>query len=147
TIEHGRGAGMAERHGDRPKRPAASPAPSITAGANRRLVLDRRQQNPDGTPVPTVDCGTEPAPTLTGIAGSRSQWVFREIQGHGAVRTLDQPAMTIPASADNGNYRFELWPHRRPATTVAGDPRITARCHHGAGSQGANPGPVEQAMP
>src|SRR5690606_30204082 len=23
------------------------------------------------------------------IAGSRSQWVFREIQGHGAVRTLD----------------------------------------------------------
>src|SRR5690606_33468314 len=80
------------------------------------------------------------------IAGSRSQWVFREIQGHGAVRTLDQPAMTIPASADNGNYRFELWPHRRPATTVAGDPRITARCHHDAGSQGANAVTVEQAM-
>src|SRR5690606_1069570 len=99
TVEQRRGAGMAERHGDRPKRPAAS----ITAGAHRRLVLDRRQQH-DGPPV--VDCDTEPAPTLTGIAGSRSQWVFREIQGHGAVRTLDQPAMTIPASADNGNYRF-----------------------------------------
>lgn len=54
TVEHRRGAGMAERHGDRPKRPATSPAPSITAGANRRLVLDRREQNPDGTPVPTV---------------------------------------------------------------------------------------------
>src|SRR5690606_24358373 len=124
TVEQQRGAGMAERHGDRPKRPAASPAPSITTGAYRRLVLDRRQQHD----------------------GRRSQWVLRETQEHGAVRTLDQPAMTIPASADNGNYRFELWPHRRPATTVAGDPRITARCHHDAGSQGANAVTVEQAM-
>ena len=30
------------------------------------------------------------------------------------------------------------WPFHQPATTVAGDPRITARCHHEAGSQGAN---------
>lgn len=66
-----------------------------------------------------VDCGTEPAPTLAGIAGSRSQWVLREIQERGAVRTLDQPAMTISASADNGNFRFELWPHRRPATAIS----------------------------
>src|SRR5690606_34748989 len=119
------GAGMVERHGNRPARPATEPAFTIRSDAGGAapggFVLDRRQQH-DGLPV--VDCDTEPAPTLTGIAGSRSQWVFREIQGHGAVRTLDQPAMTIPASADNGNYRFELWPHRRPATTVAGDPRI-----------------------
>ena len=30
------------------------------------------------------------------------------------------------------------WPYTSPATTVAGDPRITARCHHDEGSQGAN---------
>lgn len=38
-------------------------------------VLDRRQQT-DGQPVRLVDCDTEPAPTLTGIAGAKSQWVF-----------------------------------------------------------------------
>jgi DNA (cytosine-5)-methyltransferase 1 len=73
-------------------------------------VLDRRQQS-DGEPVRLVDCDTEPAPTLTGIAGAKSQWVFRQ-----------------------------------PATTVAGDPRITARCHHDEGSQGARAVTVEQAM-
>src|SRR5690606_36052364 len=52
-------------------------------------VLDRRQQS-DGVPVRLVDCDTEPAPTVTGIAGAKSQWVFH-----------------------------------RPATTVAGDPRIS----------------------
>lgn len=30
------------------------------------------------------------------------------------------------------------WPQRDPSTTIAGDPRVTARCHHEAGSQGAN---------
>lgn len=104
-------------------------------------TLDRRQQH-EGEPVRLVDCDTEPAPTLTG----RSQWVFREVQANGAVRSLDQPAMTISSSADNGNFRFEQWPHHRPATTVAGDPRITARCHHDEGSQGANAVTVEQAM-
>ena len=52
-------------------------------------VLDRRQQS-DGKPVRLVDCDTEPAPTVTGIAGAKSQWVFH-----------------------------------RPATTVAGDPRLS----------------------
>jgi DNA (cytosine-5)-methyltransferase 1 len=36
------------------------------------------------------------------------------------------------------------WVWQLPATTVAGDPRITARCHHEAGSQGANAKTTEQ---
>lgn len=33
----------------------------------------------------------------------------------------------------------DSWPYRMPATTIAGDPRITARCHHDEGSQGKAP--------
>jgi DNA (cytosine-5)-methyltransferase 1 len=48
-------------------------------GRARSWTLDRRQQS-DGVPVRLVDCDTEPAPTptLTGIAGAKSQWVFRQ---------------------------------------------------------------------
>ncbi len=90
---------------------ADEPAPTVGFGhdAASWKVLDRRQQT-DGQPVRLIP-GTEPAPTLTGIAGAKGQWVFRQ-----------------------------------PATTVAGDPRITARCHHDPGTQGANAVTVEQAM-
>src|SRR5690606_26560964 len=80
-----RGAGMAERHGDRSKRPATAPAPSITAGANRRLKLDRRQ-----TGAPLLSAAAVPAPTLTAAAGAKGVWCWR-----------------------------------RPAITVAGDPRLS----------------------
>ncbi|MEK9811058.1 MAG: hypothetical protein VW362_11465, partial [Candidatus Nanopelagicales bacterium] len=41
VVRHERGAGMADRHGDRPDRPVTDPAPTLTVGANRRLaVLD-----------------------------------------------------------------------------------------------------------
>ena len=45
-----------------------------------------------------------------------------------------------PAMADSLEWDGEGvgWPWTSPATTVAGDPRITARCHHEEGSQGAN---------
>lgn len=36
------------------------------------------------------------------------------------------------------------WPWRFPSTTVAADPRVTARCHHEEGSQGANAKTTEQ---
>src|SRR5690606_5871252 len=94
TVEHRRGAGMAERHGDRPKRPATSPAPSITAGANRRLVLDRRPQR-DGTPVRTVDCGPEPSPPLgSQVAG---KWVLRrgDRPGTEAIRLTLRDALIL----------------------------------------------------
>ena len=78
-------------------------------------VLDRRQQS-DGVPVRLVPTD-EPAPTLTGIANSKGQWVLRERQAHGTVRSVDEPAMTITSSADNGNFR---WCWERPAPTVTG---------------------------
>ena len=56
TMEHQRGAGMAERHGDRDPRPIHAPAPTMTAGAGRRIKVDRwidtrRDQRPDGNAI------------------------------------------------------------------------------------------------
>ncbi len=66
-----------------------------------------------------------------------------ERQAHGTTRSVDEPAMTITASADNGNFR---WAWESPATTITGDPRITARCHHDEGSQGANAKTTDQVQ-
>lgn len=44
---------------------------------------------------------------------------------------LDEPAPTVAFGNDAASWCWEL-----PATTVAGDPRITARCHHEHGDQG-----------
>lgn len=61
-----------------------------------------------------------PAPTLTGKSGG--QWVFRNgAQANATVRTLDEPAPTVLASADNGDSK---WFYQRPATTLQGDPRV-----------------------
>lgn len=80
------------------------------------FVLDRRQNSRGGyqgepgcRPVPT----DEPAPALDSQVGGK--WVLRERQAHGAERAIDEPAMTISASADNGNYR---WVYERPAPTI-----------------------------
>ena len=154
-VKGRRGEGMTERHGDRPATPATEPYPTVTGGAHRRhWVVDRRtnSRGPGGTIVPTVPVPvpvSEPAPTVTGIAGG--QWIIREdeacrwefingSQDHATRRPLTAPAPAILASADNGDSRFQPvgWPHHQPATTVAGDPRITARCHHEAGSQGSD---------
>ncbi len=71
--------------------------PFANAGYRRRLaefVLDRRQQTdgPNGTRVPVpVVTSDRPAPTLTAIAGSKSQWVFH------------RPATTVCADPRLGN--------------------------------------------
>lgn len=105
--------------------------------AGSEFVVDRRTNSKaaGGGMVPTVPVPMDrPAPTLTGKAGG--QWVFRNgAQANATVRRLDQPAPTILGSADNGD---SAWVYTSPATTVCGDPRITARCHHEEGSQGAN---------
>jgi DNA (cytosine-5)-methyltransferase 1 len=160
---------------------------------------------------------------------SRGAWVLRERQAHGAVRSLDEPAMTTSASADNGNFAWtpreqaqgewivrtgansmvtgrtavDLQPYERsltepaptvdckagsawtlntgrdwkpggtradaqnipadqpaptvsaiagpqwqilPATTIGCDPRISPRCHHDEGMQGAGAVDVATAM-
>ncbi|RTL27540.1 MAG: DNA cytosine methyltransferase [Rhodocyclaceae bacterium] len=79
-------------------------------------------------------------PTVTGIAGAKGQWlVKRERSGDRSEETFDAsgPAQALTSKARSWEVR-PPWPFHQPATTVAGDPRITARCHHEAGSQGGN---------
>lgn len=82
------------------------PAPTHTEGGASTLFGDLA---PWVSMAEALGWTGEPAPTLTGIAGAKSQWVWE-----------------------------------RPATTVAGDPRITARCHHDDGTQGANAKTTDQ---
>ena len=92
----------------------------------------------------------QPARTLCGDRSPR--WLYPDGDGtHGRVLDRRQtgaplisastsPAPTLTAAAGAKG----VWCWRMPATTVAGDPRITARCHHDEGSQGANAKTTEQ---
>jgi DNA (cytosine-5)-methyltransferase 1 len=63
----------------------------------------------------------EPAPAVGGV-GSQWQWRMGDVRSSkGTIRSIDEPAPTLTSSMDNGNYQ---WTAIRPATTVAGDPRI-----------------------
>lgn len=84
----------------------------------------------------------EPAPTLTGKSGG--QWHLRPggtgyADPNRRLYEADEPAPTNAFGHDAAAWAWHL-----PATTVCGDPRITARCHHDAGSQGANAKTTEQ---
>lgn len=58
-----------------------------------------------------------------------------------ATRTADAPAFTVGSRVDQ--WRVS-WPYLMPATTVAGDPRISARCHHEPGEQGRDARTTDQ---
>lgn len=79
----------------------------------RRAILMASRVRPVTTPTPTHAehpglFGEAPWVSMADALGwGKGQWVFREIQANGATRTMDQPAMTISASADNGNFRFQ----------------------------------------
>lgn len=124
TMEHQRGAGMAERHGDRDPRPIHAPAPTMTAGAGRRIKVDRwidtrRDQRPDGS-TQTRDCDA-PAPALTAKAGG--QWVIHtnndSHQAGGETKRFERD-VDAPAPTMTGQGRS--WVFDRPTTTVACDP-------------------------
>jgi DNA (cytosine-5)-methyltransferase 1 len=57
-----------------------------------------------------------------------------------ATVATDRPAPTLTGAAGAKG----MWQWERPATTIAGDPRITARCHHDDGTQGANAKTTDQ---
>lgn len=100
--------------------------------------LDRRQQVA-GEPVRMVPTD-EPAPTLTGTAGSKSQWLLRSNNtvagGPLARRPADEPALTVTSRAD-------LWAWERPSTTIDGsfDPETVAA----PGWRGPGDGPRQNA--
>lgn len=78
-LQQWRGAGMVERHGERPDRDASEPAFTITGACTRtmRWVVDRRtnSRGAGGTTVPTVTVPCDrPAPTFTGKSGH--QWIL-----------------------------------------------------------------------
>lgn len=117
-VSHIRGAGMAERHGDRPPRRGDQPAPTIDGGAQRRLNItgvDRRQQS-DGVPKRVVPL-TEPAPTLDGQVSGK--WVLNpgrtESQPNRRTYSPDEPAPTVAFGHDAAGWAWE-----RPATTIVG---------------------------
>ena len=138
AVEKGMGQGMIERHGERPPRLGSEPAFALTSKARswtRTVQTNNRTSSTGDYYQRDTD---EPAPTVT---SQTDLWVARfGAQERATVRTMDEPAATITAAMDNGDTKFYPpgWPWTAPATTVAGDPRITARCHHEAGTQGAN---------
>jgi DNA (cytosine-5)-methyltransferase 1 len=88
---HGRVVMRAGAQANASVRTIDEPAPTVLASwdnGDTRWELNRRQQH-DGTPVRNVPVN-EPAPTVTGTAGAKSQWQWE-----------------------------------RPATTIAGDPRLS----------------------
>lgn len=80
----------------------------------------------------------------------------RHDTGWGWVQAGDEEGFdpnTVPAQTLTSKTRswplhnpVGFWQWHRPATTVCGDPRITARCHHGEGTQGANPKTTAQVQ-
>jgi len=86
------------------ERSVDQPAPTLDSKVGSAWTLNRRQQT-NGVPVRNVP-DVEPAPTLTGIAGSKGQWVWE-----------------------------------RPATTVAGDPRLSGPGRNDPNIPGSQYGP------
>lgn len=85
---------------------------------------------------------TGPAPTVRDKFRC-AEWVLNpgqtQTQTHRRLRPSSEPAPTMAFGHDHG-----AWCWVRPATTIAGDPRITAPVHHDNGSQGRDPKTTEQ---
>lgn len=113
-----RGAGMLERHGERPDTPVDRPAPVITSKARTaEWVLDTGQTSKTSRgPEPYTRPLDAPSPTLT--AQASGFWHYRNgNQPNSALRALDEPAPTILFGHRSNDVR---WVEERPATTVVG---------------------------
>jgi DNA (cytosine-5)-methyltransferase 1 len=133
TVEYQRGRGMAERHGERPHRPAPAPAPTIRAGSGGVGTSLLVHMAPAGATSTMVEPRpiTDPGRTITGKA--TAAWVMRNSpQANAAPRGLDEPAGTVFCSRP-GNL---AWYRERPATMVQGDPRIGRPGHKDRSSGG-----------
>ena len=130
TVEHQRGAGMAERHGGSlTPRSTDRPAPTLTAGARRRMLVDRRTNSrcPDGTVVPSpLVSVARPDPTLTGNA---HLWRLRHSFGESSPESWTDHRVPVDRPAPTVETKAQGWVWERPATTVCADPRLAAPGH------------------
>lgn len=142
-VKADRGAGMVERHGDRPTRRGNEPAFTVTGGGRSqgpRWTVRTGQQSRktrQGDPEPFERDADAPAPTVT---GNTDRW------------TTERPAPTIVTtrrSKDGLIVGRQLpegqgenvggWGWERPSTTVAGDSRVfQPGGHHEPGKQSQN---------
>ncbi|MFW6033757.1 MAG: DNA cytosine methyltransferase, partial [bacterium] len=70
-------------------------------------------------------------------------------------RPIDAPAPTVDSKVGGAwkvhppggrSAKPDHWGHEAPATTIAGDPRMTGRAHHYPGDQGRKPVDVTEAL-
>jgi DNA (cytosine-5)-methyltransferase 1 len=99
TVEYQRGAGMAERHGDRPHRPTTAPGPTIRAGSGGvgtglRVHAGINSRVSGGTKPYARDVGA-PAPTLTGNVDRWQVALRNGNQANACTRSIDEPAGTL----------------------------------------------------
>lgn len=107
--ETARGAGMTERHGTRPIRPAAAPSEVISSKTRSwervPVAMDRRQ-----------------------VSGGEGRYKVPPVP-------VERPAPTMTSDGLSKGVTVWQWAWDRPGTTVAGDPRLSPPCHHDNGSQ------------
>lgn len=128
----GWGAGMTERHGDRPTRPSESPSPTLTgsalgagAGAKFGLVVRTGANTTLGQGLELYERSCdEPAPTLDRKVGGAWRVHTNRAQLPDGTRQVRECAAPAPTAKSGGQWTVE-----RPATTVCGDQRLGAPGH------------------
>jgi DNA (cytosine-5)-methyltransferase 1 len=93
AIRPARGAGMIERHGERPDHPASQPAPTVISKARSwELLMSSQRTSATGDYYRRET--DQPAQTITGN-GRSYKWLRASNQAHSAIRTQDEPAPTM----------------------------------------------------
>lgn len=138
TMKHSRDPDEVEPY----ERSCDEPAPTVDPKAGTAWSINTgRDWKPGGSreDAQTIG-GDEPAPT---VGGSTRSWTLNpgktDTQPNRRTYAADEPAPTVAFGHDAANWAWHL-----PSTTVAGDPRVSARNHHEQGKQGFNATPSEE---
>jgi DNA (cytosine-5)-methyltransferase 1 len=89
-----------------------------------QIAYDRRQSGGDGVPVPPRMI-SDPAPTLTAVGLSKARDQFVKLRVGASEKATERDAGEPAPTLFFGHQVNDVqWVFERPATTVAGDPRI-----------------------
>jgi DNA (cytosine-5)-methyltransferase 1 len=134
-----RGEGMTERHGERgPWRMGDAPAPTVHRNTEKDLMVLRTNSGNGNAHDWEMDPATRPAPTLT---ERTSRWTlnYRQTNVNGEPITCDLTDRPSPTIGTQSQSQWQVWPHQRPATTIAGDTWVfQPGGHHEPGEQSQN---------